>query len=111
MFTQLYLETTNPKLKFQEMLKPSILFPMIFSSILHTIMYCVFVNTINFIFTGKMISSLVNKRLFIALLIIMTLGFFGRLYRAKDIYKGYHYDLKKTRKHMDKAYITWCFIS
>jgi len=111
MFTKLYLETTNPKLKFVQLFQPTILFPIIISVILHTIIYTLFANMVSFIFYGKVLSQKVNKRLVFFLLVIMFLGFIGRFFHVKDVYTAYNGDMAKTRAHLDKLYISWIFIS
>ena len=111
MFTKLYLETTDPKLSFSRMFGPRILGPMIFSVLLHTIVYALFFNMISWIFFGSILSKVVNKRLLISLVLIMVFGFFGRFFHVKEIYEGYGRDMKKTRKYIDKHYISWVFIS
>jgi membrane associated rhomboid family serine protease len=111
MFTKLYLETTNPNLGFSQMFGPKILVPMIFSILVHTIVYTLFCNMISWIFFGSILSKVVNKRLLLSLLVIMTTGFFGRLLHVKEIYNAYGRDMKKTRKYIDKHYISWVFIS
>lgn len=111
MFTKLYLETTDPKLSFSRMFEPRILMPMIFSVILHTIVYALFFNMISWIFFGKILSNNVNTRLLLSLVLIMFSGFLGRFLHVKEIYEDYGRDMKKTRKYIDKHYISWVFIS
>jgi len=53
----------------------------------------------------------INARFGLALLCIMTLGFLARFFHVKDIYQAYDFDEVKTRKHLDKLYITWIFLS
>jgi hypothetical protein len=111
MFTKLYLETTNPKLRFSQMFDPRILMPMIFSLVFHTIVYALFCNMASWIFFGSILSKVVNKRLLSSLIIIMTLGFFGRFFHVKEIYNAYGRDMEKTREYIDKHYLTWVFLS
>jgi len=111
MLTELYLKTTNPKTKFSELLKPHILFSIIISVVFHTIIYISFVNIVSYIFLGKLLEKIVNIRLLIFLLFTMFFGFFARFFHVKEIYKAYNYNMEKTRKHLDKLYITWIFIS
>jgi len=110
MFTKLYLDTTNPKLKLYELFKPKILFPMIGSIVFHTLVYTLFCNLVSYIFMSKLLSKQVNTRLVISLIIIMIFGFIARFYNVKDIYQTYH-NMKKTREHLDKLFISWIFIS
>jgi len=107
MLTKLYLDTTNPKIDIRDWNKATI----ILSVLLHTIIYVSFANIVSYIFTDKMLSTMVNIKLVLFLLIIMTLGFVARYYHVKDVYGAYNEDLKKTRKHLDNLYISWIFIS
>jgi hypothetical protein len=111
MFTDLYLQTTNPKLHFSALLG-SLLFTKIIASVLfHTIVYVSFVNIVSYIFNGNLLSNIINIRLVIFLLLIMFFGFFARFLHVKEIYKAYDNDLEKTRNHLDRLYIGWIFIS
>ena len=110
MFTKLYLDTTNPKLKLGELFQPKILFPMIGSIAFHTLVYTLFCNLVSYIFMNKLLSKQINTRLVISLIIIMTFGFIARFYNVKDIYHTYR-NMKKTRQHLDKLFISWIFIS
>jgi uncharacterized RDD family membrane protein YckC len=111
MFTKLYLDTTNPKARFGELFEAPILVPMIISVLFHTIIYALFCNMVSYIFFGKGLSLIVNKRLIMFLIPIMVFGFIGRFFHVKDIYRAYNGNMEKTRKHLDKLYITWIFIS
>ena len=111
MFTELYLRTTDPQLPFSKFVSPPILTNMIISIVFHTVVYASFVNLLNFIFTGKILSTSINYRLLLSLLLIMVFGFIARFFHVKEIYKSYDNDLDKTRNHLDKLYISWIFIS
>jgi len=111
MFTKLYLDTTNPKLKFSQLFEPSIFFPMSLSVIFHTIVYTLFCNMVSWIFYGKILSKIVNIRLLLSLIIIMFFGFIARFIHVKDVYAAYNGNIEKTRNHLDKLYISWIFIS
>ena len=111
MLTKLYLDTTNPKIGFNELLCPTIFYPMLVSVVLHTIIYALFVNMASWIFVGRVLSSQTNIRLILVLVLIMFFGFFARYYHVKDIYNAYHQDMEKTRNHLDTLYISWVFIS
>jgi hypothetical protein len=111
MLTDLYLQTTNPKLSFKQFLSPQILTGIFFSVIFHTIIYTAFFNLGSYIFYGKRLVNEVNVRLVIALLIIMFFGFFARFLHVKEIYKAYNYNIERTRNHLDKLYIGWIFVS
>jgi hypothetical protein len=111
MFTDLFLKTTDPTLELNQLLTIKIIKKIILSVIFHTFLYTLFCNLVSYIFFGKVLSKIINKRLIITLLIIMFTGFFGRFLHVKEIYKAYNYNLEKTRKHLDKLYISWIFIS
>lgn len=111
MFTDLYLQTTDPKLPFSALFRMDIFKNIILSVIFHTILYAGFFNLASYIFLGKVLEKDINIRLVISLLIIMFFGFFARFAHVKEVYKAYNYDLAKTREHLDKLYIGWIFIS
>jgi len=111
MFTDLYLKTTDPKLPFRDLFRASIFTGIVLSVLFHTTIYTAFFNMISYIFFGKLLSRQVNIRLVLSLLVIMFFGFFARFFHVKEIYKSYNYNLDKTRKHLDKLYIGWIFIS
>ena len=111
MFTKLYLETTNPKLNFYQLFLPTIFVPMLFSVLFHTIIYVAFCNMVSYIFLNKMLSSEINKKLILSLILIMVFGFIARFIHVKDVYSAYNGDMVKTRNHLDKLYISWIFIS
>ena len=111
MLTDLYLQTTNPKLDFGELFNANI-FPQIVASVLfHTLVYSLLLNLASYTFFGKLLSYAVNIRLVSALLVVMFFGFFARFYHVKEIYKAYKGDMTKTRAHLDKLYIGWIFLS
>lgn len=111
MFTKLYLDTTNPKVQFSQLLQQPIFVEIIASVIFHTIIYVLFLNMAHFIFFRKILSNETNKLLLMALISIMFFGFFARFAHVKDIYKAYNGDMTKTRAHLDNLYISWIFIS
>lgn len=104
MFTELYLRTTDPLAKDIPMKMISI------SIIFHTIIYLAFLNMFSVGFRGEPLSFIINIRLIIIFIVIMFLGYIGRFYHVKDIYKGYRGDLIKCREHIDKHYNSWVFI-
>lgn len=111
MFTDLFIQTTNPELSFRETFTLETFIKIIGSTLFHTILYCVFLNLVFFIFTGKHLSKTINSRLVVLLVVIMFLGFFARFFHVKEIYQAYNYDLERTRNHLDKLYIGWIFLS
>jgi hypothetical protein len=111
MFTDLYLETTNPQLSFTDLLSPKILLKIVGSVLFHTVIYASFFHLASYIFLGKWLSSAVNTRMVTALLLIMFFGFFGRFFHVKEVYHAYNNNMEKTRNHLDRLYIGWIFIS
>jgi len=111
MFTDLYLQTTNPNLPFSSMFRQDVFIGILLSVLFHTIIYAGAFNLASYIFLGKLLSKIVNIRLVVSLLFIMFIGFFARFLHVKEVYKSYNYNLEKTRSHLDKLYIGWIFIS
>lgn len=111
MFTKLYLDTTNPKLQFSQLLQKPIFISIIVSVVFHTILYILFLNMTHFIFFRKILSNVTNKLLLLFLISIMFFGFFARFFHVKEIYRAYDGDITKTRQHLDNLYISWIFIS
>jgi len=111
MFTKLYLDTTNPKLQFSQLLQKPIFISIIVSVVFHTILYILFLNMTHFIFFRKILSIVTNKLLLLFLISIMFFGFFARFFHVKEIYRAYNGDITKTRQHLDNLYISWIFIS
>lgn len=110
MFTKLYLETTNPELSSYDIIHKNRV-SLAVSIIFHTVVYVLFVNTCYYIFFGRFLSTKINNRLVIILLILMTTGYIGRYYHVKDIYNAHNKDMKNTRNHLDTLYISWLFIA
>jgi len=107
MATKLYLETTDPTVS---LLQPRIMLGISISIIVHTIIYTIFLNAISYIVRGRFLSKTINKRIMIALAILMLLGFIARHYRAKDAYNTFQ-DKAKTREFMNHGYVCWVFLS
>jgi hypothetical protein len=110
MLTELYLQTTNPKLTLGQFFSAGILSRIFASAVFHAIIYATALNLASYVFLGPPLSLAVNARLFIALLIIMSCGYLARFLHVKDIYRAYGHDEEATRKHLDKLYIGWIFI-
>lgn len=111
MFTALYLQTTNPELPYAGLFSIPIFSGIILSIVFHTLLYLGFANVASSIFLGKTLSVSINIRLIFALVLIMLSGFIGRLVHVKEMYRAYDKDMKKTREHIDKHYISWVFLS
>ena len=81
LFTNVYFETINPKSSYNRIISIDV-----FSSILfHVVSYILIMYTVSYLFNIK-----INKKTYIKvvifLLIVMILGYFGRLLRVKSIY-------------------------
>lgn len=111
MLTELYLQTTNPKLTLGQFFSASILSGVFASAVFHAIIYSAFLNAANYVFLGTPLGLAVNARLFVMLLIIMSVGYLARFFHVKDIYRAYNRDEEATRKHLNKLYISWIFIA
>jgi hypothetical protein len=110
MFTDLYIETTNPHLTIKQFLSQILLIKMGSSVIFHTLIYAGSINLFYYIFSGNFLSSLINTRILLFLLIVMSLGFLGRFYHVKEIYSAYK-NQTQAKEYVDKTYITWYFLS
>lgn len=107
MFTDLYLETTDPSLTLSEFFSVRLLSKMGASVLFHTILYMLSFNIGSYVLFGNALSSDVNIRMCIFLVLVMTVGFLARFYHVKEIY---HVE-EKGKEHVDKTYITWFFLS
>lgn len=81
LFTKVFFDTTNPTTSYNRLFSIDILLSIVF----HTLSYVLIFYIISNIFNIKNDTNLYNK-LTIFLIIIMTLGYFGRLCRVKSIY-------------------------
>ena len=111
MFTELYLQTTNPKYPFSTLFERSVFTGIILSVVFHTLVYTAFFNLASYIFTGRILTAPINMRMISALMIIMFFGFFARFLHVKEINRAYGGDIEKTRNHLDRLFIGWIFIS
>lgn len=109
MFTDLYFKTTDPQIGFSVFVKEN-LRGISLSILFHTVIYVLFLNLVSYIFLNKPLTLKINVKLVISLFIIMILGYIARFYQVKDIYQTYENNLEQTRKHIDKAYVTWVFL-
>jgi len=110
MFTDLYLRTTNPEFRLLQFLEPRIFFMTLLSIILHTIGYVFFINLGYFCFTDRFLDTKITTRLIGSLVVIMFLGYIGRVLHIKDVYSGYNHDKEKTKIHVNQHYNSWIFI-
>jgi hypothetical protein len=105
-------KSTDPETKFIDLYtNPEILVPMIFSIVFHSLIYVYFLFiTYKTILQPKKIDYSIFKKIFIYLLIIMTVGYPLRLWRIKEANKieesGKLYFLQRTQF----PYSTWYFL-
>ena len=109
MATELYLQTTDPKLEFGQLL--SLTPKILVSDLFHTAVYAGAINLTSHVFFGRTLSSRQNIRLIVALFVIMFIGYFARFYHVRDIYRAYNGDVEKTRRHLDTLYVGWIFVA
>ncbi len=85
LFSKVFFETTNPNTSYNRLLSLDVLVSIIF----HTIAYILIIYIISIIFNMK-----TNKNTYIKvsvfLIIVMILGYIGRLCRVKSIYNYYN---------------------
>jgi len=110
MSTKLFLETTNPKLTWKEVVKKNIIFSIFLSIILNTTIYTIILNLTSYIFLGRILNNKINIRLIMVLIIIMIFGYIGRIMHSKEVYKAFHGDEKKTREFLNQHYNSWIFM-
>jgi hypothetical protein len=101
-------KSTDPTTKIIDLYTdPTILVPMIFSILFHSLIYVYFLFiTYKTILQPKKIDYCIFKKIFIYLLIIMTVGYPLRLWRIKEAEKGG----EMFRIHTQVAYRTWYFL-
>jgi len=109
MFTSLYILTTNPNFKFENVMKPRFMSLLVFSIIFHTVVYTIFANSVSYIFYNRFLSRSINARLVTVLLFIMFFGYIGRILHVKEIYKSFNYDEEKTMAYINQHYNSWIF--
>ena len=81
LFSKVFFETTNPNTSYNRLLSFDILISIIFHTLAYIIIICVISNVFN-IKTNKKIYIKAS----IFLIIVMILGYIGRLSRVKSIY-------------------------
>lgn len=112
-FTETYYQTTSPKTNYKELISMNVGKSIFF----HTVMYIGFLYLLQFVSNIKIIEGKHLFSLTLFLIIIMILGYLGRLMRAKAVYEkeltiSNEEDALKTTKHnIDNAYFTWFFLS
>lgn len=108
----MFFETTAPESEYSRLLS----FDVLFSILFHSVLYILFLHLVGYIFNIKF-SKATYKKLFIAIVLIMVVGYPARLMRVKclrDTLMGYGFD-EKTARHiavsmMNNGYFTWFFM-
>ena len=114
MCTELYLVTTHPETNIADLFRPRIFGLILFSILLHLVIYAAAFNAASYIVTGKMLGRAANLRLVAILAGIMFVGFFGRLAHVKEIYASHPVTSTgraEAKEYVDKHYISWIFLS
>ena len=111
MFTEIFLLTTDPHLTLSQFFSYEILTQILFSIMFHTIIYVCFFNLASFIFLGKILSNVMNQRLIVSALVIMSFGYLARIYHVKDVFRAYNGDIVKTREHIQHLFVSCVFIA
>ena len=111
MFTETFLLTTDPHLTLSQYFGYEVQKYVLFSIVFHTVIYLCFFNLTSFIFLGKILSNVVNQRIIVSALVIMSIGYLARVYNVKDIYQAYNRDIVKTREHIQHLFVSWVFIA
>ena len=100
----IYHRTTNPEHSYAVLLS----FSVLLSIILHTLLYLFGLWVIHWVLFGELATVELIARVGGFLLVIMPLGYIGRLQRAKRLYA--HHSMERVREIMDHSYICWYFI-
>jgi len=100
----IYDFTTNPNTRYAQLLHK-----MVFVTIaLHVIAYEIAVVLASIVIFAELPSPLLLLRIALFLLIIMPLGYIGRLMRAK--YMAETQDIMQVKEQMRAAYVCWYFV-
>ena len=112
-FSNIFFETIDPKTDYKRLFSTDIALSILFHSILYLIILFFVAK-----FANMKITNNGWKRITLILLVIMTLGYFGRLYRSKSIYKSLMLEgsseneaREKTKELMNKAYFVFYFFA
>ena len=110
MSTKLFLETTNPKLTWNDVVKKNLIFYIFLSIILNTTVYTIIFNLTSYVFLGKILNNKINIRLIMVLIIIMIFGYIGRNMHAKEVYRAFNGDDNLTKNFLNQHYNSWVFL-
>ena len=104
MFTNLYIDTTQPDQDPTLLLRDQRIY---ISAFVHTMIYIFIIAMIASIFSVKKIDY---TKLFVFSMLIQIIGYPARAWHVNQIYEAYGEDQKSAREHIDKQYISWVFI-
>ena len=93
MFANLYFETTSPESPYKRLLEFDVIFSILLHAVFYTFALCIFGYVFNVKFSKK-----TYMKLFLILLLIMTIGYPARLARVKDMKRtliGYGFTISK----------------
>jgi len=110
---RVYAETSDPRSQYPRLARVDVMA----SIAIHVCLYIGFVLALQKVTRLSIVSDKNLPALALALVLVMSLGYVGRLCRAKAIY---HYKrstmlsedqaLRETRQQMDQGYVTWYFL-
>lgn len=111
-FNKIFLDTTDPSSGYNRLLQTDV----VASILVHLLVYIGLVYTVSSVF-GTNLNDKTYKRIQKFLLVVMVLGYFGRLTRAKTLYnafieQGYTEDESYTKSTdlIRNAYFTFYFL-
>ena len=119
-WTSIYLVTTDPALSWSAFFSSALQWNILFTISFHMIVYTAFVNWISWVFRGHVLDSYKNLKLGTSLLVIMYLGYIGRLLHVKQIDRAFlranpTMPLAKrqavVRQFIDQHYNSWIFLA
>ena len=112
MFANLYFETTSPESSYKRLLEFDVIFSILLHAVLYTFALCIFGYVFNVKFSKK-----TYMKLFLILLLVITLGYPARLARVKDMKRtliGYGLDEEVSRhiavSVLHHGYFRWFFL-
>lgn len=108
-FYKTFLKTTDPRTEYSALVSFEVLFCILVNLVFYVGAYFILMKLFGF---PKKMTQVV-----IGLLVIMILGYIGRLARVKSMYNVLHKDHEKEKAHkkatkqLRNAYFTWYFLS
>ena len=106
MFAELYKKTTDPETTYNDILSEKNVY---FSILFHTVAYSVAVYLFALIVLKHRLTYDQLRMLVIFFVLVMFFGYFGRLWRVKQLYK-IHNNKEKIAQIIANGYFCWYFI-